>query len=750
MKIKLGVPVDFKISQRYYDFNRQNAIRDVYDALVELITNSDDSYHRLFVRKHRGIDGGRILVEIEEKRKNNSSKLIIHDKAEGMTLQDMMLKLIHVGERQSIEGDRGFMGRGVKDCTALGKIIIESIKEDRYYKCELNKNFQLVPIEDGEKATNTIRNELRIEHGNGTVVTLVIDPQIKIPRIETIIRDLPWHYALRDILSSKSPTELFLKNLNNPHHKPERLISLSPEGELVCDKLFEILSYSNVKARLKIWRAKEPPEDPSDRFRRSGVLIKGKRTIYECSLLYPSFEKDFYAKRYFGRLECEYIDDLLNDYDKRRKNNQPHPPENPSLIIDPNRQTGLRRDHPFVKALFQIPSEELKQLIEKDTGQDKASQKEIANKETQHRLLELAKVASRFLEQQVEDIEETTLDDTVDENFFSKKGVLIFPTYLNIAIGQVRTLTFYVNHSLYDKEGKEVKITSDDSAINIIDSSFKLRTHPKRSDRLIGTFRIQGVSLKEMVCIQTNCEELPQAEAMIKVVENKIEEHQFNNPLEFEHKQYHIREGSVKTLRVFAKYPELVAHETPINVFSSDQEGIPVKGRCVLIPIGGSNFAVGEITVQGRRHNGKAVINTTLNNEKTYSNVKVVQKDESGAPIKIKIVSKNLGVYRAAWSLQETNVLEISAVHESIKRYLGPEPDYKGQETPLFRVLLAEIVAERICMKALELEVKSRPWDFKDDFNGSPEIVLNTVISHLQKRLRDFVAKAHKVMLQDL
>ncbi|MDO9027785.1 MAG: hypothetical protein Q7U68_02865, partial [Candidatus Roizmanbacteria bacterium] len=366
------------------------------------------------------------------------------------------------------------------------------------------------------------------------------------------------------------------------------------------------------------------------------------------------------------------------------------------------------------------------QLIEKDTGQDKASQKEIANKETQHRLSELAKVASRFLEQQVEDIEETTLDDTVDENFFSKKGVLIFPTYLNIAIGQVRTLTFYVNHSLYDKEGKEVKITSDDSAINIIDSSFKLRAHPKRSDRLIGTFRIQGVSLKEMVCLQTNCEGLPQAEAMIKVVENKIEEHQFNNPLEFEHKQYHIREGSVKTLCVFAKYPELVAHGTPIDVFSSDQEGVPVKGRCVLVPIEGSNFAVGEITVQGRRHNGKAIIKTTLNNEKAYSNVKVVQKDESGAPIKIKIVSKNLGVYRAAWSLQEPNVLEISAVHESIKRYLGPEPDYEGQETPLFRVLLAEIVAERICMKALELEVKSRPWDFKDDFNGSPEIVLNT------------------------
>lgn len=704
----------------------------------------------MFVQKHRGIDGGPILIEIEEKRKNNSSKLLIHDKAQGMTLQNMMIKLIHVGERQSLEGDRGFMGRGVKDCTTLGKIIIESMKDDKYYKCELNKNSQLVPIEDGRKETDSIRNDLRIEHGNGTVVTLIIDPQIKIPHIETIIRDLPWHYALRDILSPQSPSKLFLKNLNNPNHKPERLISLSPEGDLVSDELFEIHGYPNIKAKLKIWRAKEPLGDPSDRFRRSGLLIKGKRTIYECSLLYPSFEKDFYAKRYSGRLECVYIDYLLNDYDERRKNGEPHPPENPSLITDPNRQTGLRRDHPFIKALFQIPSEGLKQLIEKDKGQDKASQKEIANKETQHRLSELAKVASRFLEQQVEDIEEATLDDTVDDDSFSKKGVLIFPTYLNIAIGQVRTLTFYVNRSLYDKEGKDVNVACDDPAVNIIDSSFKLRAHSKRNDRLFGTFRIQGVSLKDIVCLQTNCDGIPQTEAIIKVIEDKIEEHQFINPLEFEHKQYHVKEGSVKTLRIYAKYPELIAYETSIDIFSSDQEGVPVKGRCVLVPIERSNFAVGEIATQGRRHNGKAIISTTLNNEKAQCNIKVIQKDESGAPIKINIVSKNLGVYRAAWSLQETNVLEISAVHESIKRYLGPEPDYEGQDAPLFRVLLAEIVAERICMKALELEVKSRPWDFKDDFNGSPEIVLNTVISHLQKRLRDFVARAHKVMLADL
>jgi len=99
------------------------------------------------------------------------------------------------------------------------------------------------------------------------------------------------------------------------------------------------------------------------------------------------------------------------------------------------------------------------------------------------------------------------------------------------------------------------------------------------------------------------------------------------------------------------------------------------------------------------------------------------------------------------WALQEPNVLEISATHESIKRYLGPEPDYTGQEKPHFRVLLAEIIAESVCRKALELEIKARPWEFKDDFIGDPDVILTTVLTHLQKRISNFVAIAHSIML---
>jgi hypothetical protein len=647
------------------------------------------------------------------------------------------------------EGDRGFMGRGAKDCTVLGRMIVESIKDEKYYKCELTTKPQFIPWEDGRSINKEIRENLGIERGNGTVIRLEVAPQYKIPRMESIIRDLSWHYALRDILSEHSPTKLLIRNLNNLKIKPEKVVYKQPEGELMSNEIFLVPGYPEAKAHLKIWRASEFLEDPtSSHFRRSGLLIKGGRAIHECSFLYPAIEKEPYAMKYFGRIDCDFIDCLLNEYDRRRERTESHPPENPSLLIDPNRQTGLRRDHPFTKALFQIPSEKLRQLIEKDKEQDKSTQKEIANKETQKRLDDLAKAANKFLTQQVDDLEESTIDDKVDDDFFSKKGVLIYPTYLNIAIGQIRSLTFYIKRSIFDKEGHEIMVISDDSAVSILDVPFKLRLHFKRNDQLVGTFRIRGESLKEAVCLQTRSEGVPEAEAMVKVIENKIEEHLFSTSLEFEYKFYKAREGSSKTLRLFAKYPEIVMQDTIINAISSDSESVPIKGRCHIVPMQGSNYAVGEVVVQGRRIKSKPVeITAQINGDKAITKVKVIQKDESGVPIKFRIVSKSLGKYRAMWALQEPNVLEISATHESIKRYLGPEPDYTGQEKPHFRVLLAEIIAESVCRKALELEIKARPWEFKDDFIGEPDVILTTVLTHLQKRISNFVATAHSIML---
>ncbi len=486
--MKLGQPIDLRLAPRYYQFNRAFAIRDVFDALVELTTNCDDSYHRLFKKGAIGEDGGQILIEFLEQRREQPSFIIVHDRAEGMSLQEMRDKLGEVGIKQSEEGDRGFMARGAKDCTELGTMVVESIKDDAYYKCELTPDAKLIPRENEKKATREVRDRLHIPRGNGTVVKLEIEPRHRMPRYETLMRDLPWHFALRDILSEVSPTKALLKNLNRPDDRAERVLYRHPEGEIVCDELFEVQGYSGAKAHVKIWKSPEVFEDTAERFRRSGILIKGNRAIHECSLLAPEFEKDPLARKYFGRLECSYIDELLRRYDENREKGRSHPEDNPTLLIDPNRQHGLIRDHPFTKLLLLIPSERLRASIAKDRESARQKEQQIANEKTQDRLDRLARKASEFLKQQLEDIQELSEGEDVDKSAFSKQGVLIYPTYLNVALGQERSLTYYVKAVLAGNSKKTVAVEADDPALTVLDVPFELRAHRTKQDLFVGTF----------------------------------------------------------------------------------------------------------------------------------------------------------------------------------------------------------------------------------------------------------------------
>lgn len=748
--MKLGQPIDIHLAARYYQFNRAFAIRDVFDALVELITNCDDSYHRLFKKGLRPDDSGPILIEYLRQRANLI--IIVHDRAEGMTLEEMKDRLGNVGTRSSEEGDRGFMARGAKDCTELGSMTIESIKDEKYYKCQLTTTPQFIPLES-KKVTGDIRQRLKIKRGNGTVVRLEVEPTHTMPLFESIMRDLPWHFALRDILSEDSPAKVTIKNMNQPSTSPEKLRYTHPAGSLVCDEVFDVPGYDGVKACLKIWQSRDPFDDTGARFRRSGILIKGQRAIHECSLLLPEFERDQVAKKYFGRLECSHIDTLLRQYDERRGQQLAHPANNPSLLIDPNRQQGLIPEHPFTNALFLIPSEQLRALIAKDRETEHAKQKYIANEDTQNRLDRLAKKASDFLKRQLEELEDISKDDDVDKSAFAKHGVLIFPTYLNVGIGQERVLTYYVKSNLITDGLKQVTVEVDDSALIVTGSPFELKPHRTKDDRLVGTFTVRGERLKDGVIIRAISDGLPTQEAIASVVDTTIEERVFESPLEFEYENYRVREGSKRSLELFAKYPEVVAGPTSVTITSSDSTALPIRGTCELVPVAGSNYARGIVTVQGRKLNAKAEVKASANSREAVTHVKVVQKpDEQGVPFKFELRDEDFGNFRAMWADHEgkPHLLLVSTRHPSISRYLGPGPTYEGQNELHFRVLLAEIIAEAVCSKSLELESKERTWEFRWADYKEDHVIANDVRAKLQQRLRTFVVDAHAIMLSNV
>jgi hypothetical protein len=754
MKLILGQEIDLQADKRYIQHIRGHAIGDVYDALVELITNADDSYNRLFMNHKRSRDGGDILIEHLELRKDQRSKVVVRDKAEGMTLREMYASLQRLGAYSSEEGNRGYMGRGARDCTELGDLTFESIKDDHYYRCAITRNLKFRPEIDGQTATEERRHQLGIPHGNGTSVVLELLESISIPRLETLSRDLPWHYALRDIMGGTADSSVLLRRLDDHRGKPLPLVYRQPEGDLVVDETFEVEGYAPAKAKLQIWRALEPIEDYKARFERYGILVKGKRAIHECSLLVDEFKRDPLARRYFGRLECPYLDQLLADYEACRREERQNPPENPRLVVDPNRRTGLERGHPFVKKLLLPPIERIRSLLARDREKEKPQQRDVANEDTRERLGRLAKLAGRFLQEQLETLDDLSTGESVDNDAFAKQGVLIYPTYLNVAIGKERALTVYVKRAMLTDLTESVVVQADPSdAVEIVGSPFTLHPHRSKDDRLVGMFAIRGCRVKDAVILTAKCNGLPTAQALAQVVPETTEQRDFGAPLEFECKEYSVRIGSRKALRLFAKYPDVVASESEVQVTSADSEKVVVRGKCALIPVTGSNYAEGEVVVEGRTLKAKAIISAEVNGRQTTAYVRVIDKpeDDRSIPIVFKIMDEEYGNFRARWADREgkPNLLLISAKHRSLSRYLGAPPNFPGQDTPLFRVLIAEIVAESVCHRALSLEAKQRPWDFRWADLKEDYLIADDVRARLQQRLRSFLAGAHSVMLGD-
>jgi hypothetical protein len=71
-------------------------------------------------------------------------------------------------------------------------------------------------------------------------------------------------------------------------NEQQHLVFRPPDGSLVVDEEFPIHGYPGATAHLSIWRAPEKLEEAKGggRFERFGLIIKGRRAVHECSLVY--------------------------------------------------------------------------------------------------------------------------------------------------------------------------------------------------------------------------------------------------------------------------------------------------------------------------------------------------------------------------------------------------------------------------------------------------------------------------------
>ena len=85
---------------RHFKLMSAQAIRSVVEALVELITNSDDAYRGLKDQK------GKIKIEVTRRRGGKSGDIIVKDRAGGMTIEEMKEKILKYGGYYAVDESR--------------------------------------------------------------------------------------------------------------------------------------------------------------------------------------------------------------------------------------------------------------------------------------------------------------------------------------------------------------------------------------------------------------------------------------------------------------------------------------------------------------------------------------------------------------------------------------------------------------------------------------------------------------------
>ena len=317
---------------------------DIVRGLIELITNSDDSY----------VDGkGKLRVKgkirVEVKHCHGPWYVIVRDRARGMRRDRMEQAITQLGGRTSRfetgERVRGNLGRGAKDLAAFGTVDFESICEEKYSTLTLQPNGEF-DLFDEVKVTPEHRKLLRISRGNGTVVTIHVTDNIRCPRHRRLVERLNKHFHLRDILSDPNREV----QLVDPQKDDNVILRYQyPAAEPVFDDVVEIGDYLGATAHVVICRNSERFDEPaSDPGRPGGLLIKGRRAIYGNTLL--RFEHNPHAGWFSGFVVCEYIDKLAMEYDERLVTGDLQEDRNPTPVIT-RRRDGLHHAHPFYKCL---------------------------------------------------------------------------------------------------------------------------------------------------------------------------------------------------------------------------------------------------------------------------------------------------------------------------------------------------------------------------------------------------------------
>jgi len=720
VQMKKLKPSDFRFDARYRFQNAKLSIRDIFDVIVELVTNADDRYQVLKIE-------GRIEIEIQRQRGGKGSILQVRDYADGMSAKDMVEKLQGYGQRVSgLEKGlsvRGTNSRGAKDIAALGEVSFQSIPGDGFFhKCDIHHQF--TPYESETLAARH-RHRLGIKQGTGTLVTVQLDSGVKVPNHDNLVKDISNLVVLREILSDLDRT-VIVRDLNQAREDQVHAPVIS--GINKTKETLYVPGYPEATAKLIIKRAHKQFQSERSRFRSGGIIIKARHAIHEATLFDSKLETDSNAAWFYGKLTCPYIDQLWNEYDDATERREANDPSNPFPIVDPLRKHGLEAEHPFVKALYGEVLKRLRPLVDNERKQAESQKADVESKETRKRLNKLESAD-----------DESTRDPNKDDQStkLHEKGYTLNPPFAQLICDHSMKVWLNIRQDAFPEfqVGSDVHIRCLTDEISSSKSICGLEPHPTQENILRAVWKVTAQRVTPATGIRVRIGSIVE-EIAIEVFASEADKYKHITGLQFFRKQYRVITNNKRKSVVLMAPTSLVPVASVFDLDCSSDD-FEITGKRALEPSKVTGIARCVFGVRTKKSGAAADLVAKVNGQE--ATVRLVGVEPKGSGITIKVEDIDLGNQRYRW---RKNVLEIAARHPSLRRYLGEQSaGFPGQEKQHFRVLSAEIVADAVCSKLLEKREAAGQYD-----NEDPD--WNFFYAEYSKLMTEFLPIAHVLQLQ--
>ncbi len=464
---------------RLFDYLAQAGIPHVLAAVVELVTNSDDSYRRL---GHYGVPAP---ISIEVWRKNgNLERIAVTDMAEGMTESEMWAAITYGGETSGFEKGkrvRGLFGRGLKDVLlALGHGNLESIKDGRLIQAEVDykghhgKAGARRPTASG--CSPEVRNRLGIAFGNGTRVSATMTREKKsfvCPAYKTLKKQVSSYYALRDINSD--PTRSVRLTVYDNGKKESigiKYIYPSRDRKVIDDRKLSVKGFQQA-VTLSLYECSSPLETcRNNPFGESALIIRTEGVIVDQTFF--DYESDDAASYFWGEIDVPEIAARLRSGDYS--------------ILTPSR-IGLTKRTEFYENLKQVVEREIAPFIEAKKSALKRPTKEVGEglrRKNRQVLTQLNQIYKELLEKEPE-------KGSIPKEIIQ---LTVAPQKVNVEIGRQRQVGVYLPANLAPTDYKltPVSVSSDNPGVTVVSPKVFFKPHPERHTLLYTSFTLGGKS----------------------------------------------------------------------------------------------------------------------------------------------------------------------------------------------------------------------------------------------------------------